>query len=102
MEFSARPLGFRVPSLFVTDDALKMAAGVGSIAVVTEHDDALARYGATAGQVEPLLTEWIGESPLGPLNIFDHAGQPFEDGALLVMPMGATDTAAISTPLVIR
>ncbi len=100
VEFAARLLGFRVPSLFVTDDALKMAEGVGSIAVVTEQDDALARYGATAGQIEPLMREWIGESPLGPLNILDHPGQPFEDGALLVMPMTATDTAAISTALV--
>ncbi len=100
VEFAARPLGFRVPSLFVTNDALKMAAGVGSIAVVTEQDDTLARYGATAGQIEPLMKEWIGESPLGPLNILDHPGQPFEDGALLVIPMTATDTAAISTALV--
>jgi hypothetical protein len=100
VEFPVRALGFRVPSLFVTNDALKMAAGVGSIAVVTEQDDALARYGATAGQIQPLMTEWIGESPLGPLNILDHQGQPFEDGALLVMPMAATDTAAISTALV--
>ncbi len=100
VEFPARALGFRVPSLFVTNDALKMADGVGSIAVVTEQDDALARYGSTAGQIQPLMTEWIGESPLGPLNILDHPGQPFEDGALLVMPMAATDTAAISTALV--
>ena len=101
VEFPVRALGFRVPSLFVTNDALKMADGVGSIAVVTEQDDALARYGATAGQIQPLMTEWIGDSPLGPLNILDHPGrQAFEDEALLVMPMTATDTAAISTALV--
>ena len=100
VEFPARALGFRVPSLFITDDALKMADGVGSIAVVTEREDALARYGATAGEIQPLLTEWIGESPLGPLNILDHEGQPFEDGAVLVTPMTATDTAAIATGLV--
>ena len=101
VEFPVRALGFRVPSLFVTNDALKMADGVGSIAVVTEQDDALARYGATAGQIQPLMTEWIGDSPMGPLNILDHPGrQAFEDEALLVMPMTATDTAAISTALV--
>jgi Peptidase family M1 domain len=100
VEFPLRALGFRVPSLFVTNDALKMADGVGSIAVVTEHDDALARFGATAGQIQPLMTEWIGESPLGPLNILDHEGQPFEDGALLVAPMTAMDTAAVATGLV--
>ena len=100
VEFPARALGFRVPSLFITDDALKMADGVGSIAVVTDHEDALARFGATAGQIQPLMTEWIGESPLGPLNILDHEGQPFEDGALLVAPMTAMDTQAIATGLV--
>jgi hypothetical protein len=100
VEFPARALGFRVPSLFVTNDALKMADGVGSIAVVTEQNDALTRYAATAGQIQPLMTEWIGESPLTPLNILDHAGQPFEDDALLVMPMTATDTQAIASALV--
>ena len=100
VEFPARALGFRVPSLFITDDALKMAEGVGSIAVVTEHEDALTRFGATAGQIQPLMTEWIGESPLGPLNILDHEGQAFEDGALLVAPMTAMDSAAIATGLV--
>jgi hypothetical protein len=100
VEFAARALGFRVPSLFVTNDAVKMADGVGSIAVVTEHDDALTRYGATAGQIQPLLTEWIGDSPLTPLNILDHVGQPFEDGALLVTPMTAKDTQAIASGLV--
>ena len=31
VEFQARALGFRVPSLFVTDDALKMAEGWGRL-----------------------------------------------------------------------
>jgi hypothetical protein len=101
VEFPVRTLGFRVPSLFVEDGA-KMApapALPGAISVVTERDNALALYAAAAGQVQPLLQEWLGDTPLTALNVLDHAGQPFEDGALLVTPMGGTDTAEIATVL---
>jgi len=82
-DFSDRPLGFRTPSLFVTDRA-GTATDDALISAVTDHYDALPSYGAAAEKVRPLLTEWLGPGPLSVLTIIDYDGQPFEDDALLV------------------
>ena len=94
-EFSDRPLGFRTLSLFVTDRAGTLTDD-SLISAVTDHYDALPGYGAAAEKVRPLLTEWLGQGPMGVLSIIDHDGQPFEDDALLVAPMRAStpDTLA--------
>jgi hypothetical protein len=94
-EFSERPLGFRTPSLFVTDRAGAVTNN-SLISAVTNHYDALPGYGAAAEKVRPLLAEWLGPGPLSVLSILDHEGQPFEDDALLVAPMRASapDTLA--------
>jgi hypothetical protein len=94
-EFSERPLGFRTPSLFVTDRA-GTVTNDSLISAVTDHYDALAGYGAAADKVRPMVTEWLGTGPLSVLTILDHDGQPFEDDALLVAPMRASapDTLA--------
>jgi hypothetical protein len=94
-EFSERPLGFRAPSLFVTDRA-GTVTNDSLISAVTDHYDALPGFGAAAEKVRPLLAEWLGAGPLGVLSLIDHDGQPFEDDALLVAPMRASapDTLA--------
>ena len=97
-DFSTRLLGFRVPSLFVTDRA-GTVSNDSLISAVTDHYDALPNYDAAAEKVRPLLKEWIGPGPLGMLNIIDQAGQPFEDDALLVAPMQAADPASLASPL---
>jgi Peptidase family M1 domain len=88
-DFSAQPLGFRTPSLFVTDRAGTVTDNK-LISAVTSHYDALPNYGAASATVQPLLTEWLGTGPLSILNILDHEGQPFEDDALLIAPMRAS------------
>lgn len=103
VEFEARTLGFRVPSLFVTSEKARMAGGV-AISAATQRDEALGVYGAAADAVGPLLKEWIAETPVGPLNILDlfpkgREGQPFEDGRLLVTPMSETDSAKVAAGL---
>ncbi|MEO8736739.1 MAG: M1 family aminopeptidase, partial [Edaphobacter sp.] len=98
-DFPSRPLGFRAPSLFVTSGAPTTTDG-NLIAAVTDHYDTLPSYAAAAVKVQPLLKEWLGSAPLTTLNIIDHKGQPFEDDALLVAPMRATDAAALASTLV--
>jgi len=98
-EFTARSLGFRTPSLFVTDRAGTVTDD-SLISAVTNHYDALPSYGAAAEKVRPLLAEWLGSGPLGVLTILDHDGQPFEDDALLVAPMRATAPDVLAPPLV--
>ena len=97
-EFETRALGFRVPSLFVTSGTARMTEGV-AISAVTERDDALELYGKAAEAVWPLMKDWIAETPVGPLNILDHEGQPFEDGRLLVTSMGEADVDKIAAGL---
>jgi hypothetical protein len=101
-EFDAQALGFRTMSLFVTDRAASetgTAANPALIAAVTGHDNALPSYAAAAELVEPLLTDWLGARPLMPLTILDHAGEPFEDGALLVRPMRVEEAATLAPSL---
>jgi Peptidase family M1 domain len=101
-EFSERPLGFRTPSLFLTDRAGTLTDN-SLISAVTDHYDALPGYGSASTKVQPLLTEWLGTGPLSVLTILDqdrdHAGQPFEDDALLVAPMRATAVDVLAPPL---
>ena len=98
-EFAARPLGFRTPSLFITDRAGTLTDN-SLISTVTEHYDALPNYGAAATKVQPLLTDWLGSGPLGILTLLDQEGQPFEDDALLVAPMRASAPDVLAPPLV--
>jgi hypothetical protein len=97
-EFSERPVGFRTPSLFVTDRA-GTVTNDSLISAVTDHYDALPGYGAAADKVRPLLAEWLGPGPLSVLTILDHDGQPFEDDVLLVAPMRASTPDALAPAL---
>jgi Peptidase family M1 domain len=98
-EFSERPLGFRTPSLFVTDRAGTVTDN-SLISAVTDHYDALPSYGAAAAKVQPVLADWLGTGPLSVLTILDHDGQPFEDDALLVAPMRAAAPDVLAPPLI--
>ncbi|WP_433984688.1 M1 family aminopeptidase [Tunturiibacter empetritectus] len=98
-EFSERPLGFRALSLFITDRAGTVTDN-SLISAVTDHYDALPSYGAAATKVQPLLAEWLGAGPLRLLNILDHEGQPFENDALLVVPMRAATPEVLAPSLV--
>ena len=98
-EFPERPLGFRTPSLFVTDRAGTVTDN-SLISAVTDHYDALPNYGAASAKVQPLLTDWLGTGPLSMLNILDHEGQPFEDDALLVAPMRASAPDVLAPSLI--
>ena len=102
-EFPEAPLGFRLPSLFVTDHPATPAgtdANPDMIAAVTEQFPALKVYSAAATQVEPMLTDWLGAHPMGPLHLLDHPGQPFEDDTVLLRPIGSDTEAGVAGPLV--
>jgi Peptidase family M1 domain len=97
-EFSERPLGFRAMSLFVTDRAATVTDG-NLISAVTDHYDALPNYAAAALKVQPLLKDWLGADPLTTLEIIDQDGQPFEDDALLVTTMHASEPSVLAPSL---
>ena len=98
-DFPNQTLGFRTPSLFITGTAATPVDG-DLVAAVTDHADVLPAYATAADKVQPLLKEWLGPAPLASLHIIDHKGQPFEDDALLVAPVRATDPDALAASLV--
>jgi hypothetical protein len=98
-DFSERPLGFRSPSLFITDRAGTLTDN-SLISAVTDHYDTLPSYGAASTKAQPLLADWLGAGPLNVLNILDHAGQPFEDDSLLVVPMRSEAPEVLAPSLV--
>ncbi len=96
----AEPIGIRPLSLFVIAQPESMIAPLPSLsgtaspnappmlAVETTDDRALPLLADSAERVAPLIEQWLGPHPLTALTIIDHSGQPFEDGPLLVAPVG--------------
>jgi hypothetical protein len=119
-EFAAEALGFRVPSLFLVgmpealiaplpmvsssnapaDGVSAAAPGGAMVAVETADEGSGKALEASAVDVAPLLQEWLGAKPLSALTVLDHAGQPFEDGPLLVGPVAVLGTANAQAGLV--
>jgi hypothetical protein len=113
--FPAEPIGARPLSLFViaqpesmiaplpspssnSSSSSSTAAGAPMLAVESTDDRALPLLADSAERVAPLLQQWLGPRPLTALTIIDRLGQPFEDGPLLVAPVG-TLAASTSAPL---
>ena len=98
-DFAPQPLGFRIPSLFLTDRPATPAPNQ-LITTITGRPDAVPAYTAAADTIQPLLADWLGATPLTSLTILDHEGQPFEDDAFLVTDMRPLDASTITQPLV--
>lgn len=111
--FPAEAIGVRPLNLFVIAQPESMIAplptassalgkpgssGPPMLAVESANDHELPLLAQSAERVAPLMLQWFGPHPLTALTIIDHAGQPFEDGPLLVAPVG-TLAAATSAPL---
>ena len=98
-EFPEKPVGFRVPNLFLT--AQEAQTGSRFVAVVTPNAGFADPYLSAVDLVAPLEAETLGEAPLGSLLLLDHRGQPFEDHALLVAQLAPrADPKAIAPALV--
>ena len=70
------------------------------LAVETEDEGSLTALATSAQQIAPMLEEWLGLQPLSTLTILDHAGQPFEDGPLLVGPVASLAAPSASRAMV--
>jgi hypothetical protein len=103
-EFAPEAIGFRALSLFVVAAPETMAAplpeiGTPMLALETTDTGAVAPLAASAERVAPLVQQWFGTRPLSALTVLDHDGQPFEDGPLLVAPLGALAAASAAPAL---
>lgn len=73
--------------------------GTPMLAVESTDDRALPLLADSAERVAPLLVEWFGPHPTSALTVIDHMGQPFEDGPLLVAPVGMLAASSASPML---
>lgn len=72
----------------------------GLVGIVSSDTGAADGFSAAADHVSPLLREWLGPQPLSALTAVDHAGQPFQDGPLLVAPLAVLQASSASATLV--
>ena len=96
----AAPVGFRIPSLFLTAQQAT-ATPDQLLNVVTANSFAIAPYAETAKNIAPLLQAWLGPEPTAPLLLLDHMGEPFADHGFLAaqLALGA-DPASIAPKFV--
>lgn len=95
-ELRLQELGFRLPTVFVVNEPA-VASRDGLVSAVTADASGLPRFAGAAAKVAPVLRDWLGPRPKQPVFAIDHPGQAFEDGALLVMPMGGQAGPAAGT-----
>ncbi len=72
---------------------------VNVLSVESADPDALPALADSAERIAPLLQAWFGPTPLMPLSVLDHPGDPFEDLALLVAPIRKLSSSASSPAL---
>ena len=93
----AAPIGFRVPSLFLT--AQQPGATPDQLLnVVTADSFAIPPYADAAKAISPLLEAWLGERPPAPLLLLDHKGQPFADHGFLAAQLAVSARPALIAP----
>jgi len=96
-EFAARPMGFRMPSLFVIQSPLAGHDADSPLRVYTTHPELIAPYATAASQVLPLVTDWLGAPPtLALVDLPEDADQPFEAGAMLALGLRAAQPSELT------
>ncbi len=100
-EFPMTPIGFRTPNLFLTAERPADSDST-LLSVITPVPGAVEPYAQAAQAVAALLTEWIAPTPLTPLTLLEHPGQPFEDHAFIAAHLTATAQPDSIAPAIVR
>ena len=87
-DFPRAAIGFRTPNLFIT---AQHPTGTASplLTVVSPVPEAADPYTLAVQSLSPLFTEWISPSPITPLLILEHPGEPFEDSTFIAAHLSA-------------
>ncbi len=100
-DYPQRPIGFRIPSLFLTAQQ-PLVAENGLSSIITPDPAAAEPYRAAIELAAPLFVQTLGPAPLQPLLLLDHPGQPFEDHAFLSAQLAAQADPKFIAPAFIR
>ncbi len=94
--------GAQSPSLFLTS-APDLDESDSPVQVSTDRTDVAESYDIAAARVRPLLQEWLGTRPAGPLQVVDlplQGAQPYAAGNLLVAPLRVQEAKLLAPSLV--
>lgn len=100
-EFPSAPIGFRTLSLFLTAQR-PAATATPLVRVISPVPAAADPYAQAALNLKPLLGGWLGADPLTSLTLLEHAGAPFEDGALVVAHLSPSAEPDSIAPQIVR
>lgn len=100
-DFTRQSIGFRVPSLFLTAQH-GVNGGNPLVSVITPNAAVVDSYVAAVHLLEPLMADYLGAAPNGPLLVLDHLGQPFGDGHLIVAHLTTNATPEHIAPEIVR
>jgi hypothetical protein len=99
-DFAAAPIGFRMPSLFLTAQHAVTTPDQ-LLTVITPQAGATDAYAEAVASLQPVLSALLGPTPRSPLLLLDHAGEPFEDAGFVVAQMSsAADPKVAASDLV--
>ena len=93
----AAPIGFRIPSLFLTSQHATTTPDQ-LLNVVTGNSFAIAPYAEAAKSIAPMLTAWLGPEPTAPLLLLDHKGEPYADHGFLAAQLALDADPAVIAP----
>ena len=99
-EFAERTIGLRAPSLFLTAQQPSTTPDQ-LLSVITPNAEAIGPYAEAAAKVRELLATWFGPTPLEPMLLLDHPGEPFEDHAFLAGQLVAQARPADIAPALV-
>jgi len=101
VEFAAKAIGFRMPSLFVVQAPLVAHDSASPLRAYTTHPELIAPYATAAAQVLPLVKDWLGApSSLALIGLPDDTDQPFESGALLALGLKSAQPSELTLQMV--
>lgn len=100
-EWTLPHIGLRAPSLFLAAPAPTEPSS-GLMTVFTPQPEKVAGYDSAALKVQPLMQAWFGAQPLEKLTLLDLGSRnaiPFEDGAMVALPLRAKDSGELTSAM---
>ena len=100
-DIPAHPIGFRIPSLFLTAQR-PITTPDELLTVITPHPEATESYAKAAALLQPLLASYLAPNPVAPLLLLDHPGEPHEDAAFLATELNPQQPPEFLAPTLLR
>ncbi len=100
-ETPAAPIGYRIPSLFLTAQRPTTTPDQ-LLTVITPHPEEIDPYARAAALIQPLLAAWLAPHPIAPLLLLDHPGERFEDSAFIAAELEPTLAPQTLAPELVR